>query len=328
MPEIVKVALHGVNGHQIHARLSGCAEALPVGLSCFPDESVPAELADTPRFDSLDDLLSGSEAGLIALCSPRRAGQAREAIACLEAGRHVYAEKPSAMNEEDLEAIIAAVERTGQLYVEMGGVYLQQPYQEMRRLVLDGAIGEVVQVFSQKCYPWHDRRPGDEAVDGGLTLQAGIYNTRFVEQIAGRCISGIRAVQTRLGNPKPESRCRLAVSMLMQLENGGTACAVANYLNPIKHRCWGYEILRIFGVDGIVESCAEQKHARLIRNGREPEQLDLSTPSRDLFELLIGRLLGRNELPLSMAEELSPTRWAIRARESARLADANPTNLA
>ncbi len=320
MSNVVKVALHGVNGHQIQSRFPGCPGAELVGLSAFPDERVPAALAGVPRFASLPELLAGSDAELVVLCSPRRAEQAGEAIACLEAGRHVYAEKPSALVETDLDAICAAADRSGRRYCEMGGVYGQQPYQEMRRLVQAGAIGEVVQVFSQKCYPWFDQRPADEAIDGGLLLQVGVYNARFVEHVAGRRIRAIQAVETRLGNPQPASECRMAVSMTMQLDNGGVASALANYLNPIQSRCWGYEILRLFGTAGIVESCADGGQARLLRRGQEPEALDLAAPNQDQFRLLIGNLLGQNELPMTMGDELAPTRWVIRARQASRQA--------
>jgi predicted dehydrogenase len=236
----------------------------------------------------------------------------------MEAGKHVYGEKPSAMTEADLDAIMATSRKTGMQYREMAATFVSQPYKEMRRLIQSGAIGTVVQVLSQKCYPWHARRPADEGVDGGLALQVGVYSTRFVEHVACVRIASIEMIETRLGNPDPDSQCRIAVSMIMRLENGGVASAVCNYLNPIQKLCWGYEILRVFGTLGILESNAEGQRARLLLTGQPPQELTLSEPSEDYFSLYLHSLLGGPAMTLTSEEELRPTRWAIRAKASGK----------
>jgi predicted dehydrogenase len=117
--ERIGVALYGGNGHQLrfekfrdhpHARLiavSGVRETNP------PD--------GIKVVAGLDALLADPAVGLVVLCSPRRADQARDAIRCLEAGRHVYAEKPSALTEAELDAILAAARRSGRRFREMAG---------------------------------------------------------------------------------------------------------------------------------------------------------------------------------------------------------------
>ena len=309
----MRVGLYGCNGHQVHDLLVNHPLAELTAAAAFPHDRIPSGLK--PReYSTLDRLLSDKDVQLVSLCSPRRADQARDAIRCLEAGKHVYAEKPSALNETDLDAILTTSRRTGLQYREMAGVLVTQPYKEMRRVIRSGAIGAVVQVLSQKCYPWADWRPGDEDVDGGLSLQVGVYSTRFIEHIACVRIASIELVETRLGNPVAGSECRMAVSMLMRLENGGVASAVCNYLNPIRHLCHGYEILRVFGTLGIIESNAENSHARLLLTGQPPHELTLSEPSGEYFTLYLESLLGGPAMPLSIEEELSPTRWVIRAK--------------
>jgi predicted dehydrogenase len=184
----------------------------------------------------------------------------------------------------------------------------------MRRLIRSGAIGTVVQVLAQKCYPWHDQRPADENIDGGLGLQAGVYATRFVEHIAGVRIAALDMVETKLGNPPSAGDCRRAVSIMMRLENGGVASAVCNYLNPIQKLCWGYEILRVFGTLGIVESNADGNRARLLLTGQPPQELAPKEPSEDYLTLFLSSLLGGPAMPLTSEEELSPTRWVIRGK--------------
>jgi predicted dehydrogenase len=308
------IGLYGTNGHQIEKLLAGHPRAQLIAVAAFGDRSIPAECGEVPRYATLEELLADARVEMVSLCSPRRADQAADAVKCLSAGRHVYGEKPSALLEEDLDLIINTVARTGFRYHEMGALELEQPYLAMRDCIRSGAIGEVVQVFVQKSYPWAEWRPKEESIDGGLATQAGIYPLRFLEQVAGLKATSVEIRETRLGNDHPGSDCRRAVSMLMTLENGGVASAICNYLNPSGHIAWGYEILRVFGTAGIVESNLLDGTARLLKPDAAPESLDTSAPASSNLALIIDSLLDATPLAMSLSDELSPTRWVIRAK--------------
>lgn len=286
-----------------------------MAVAAFDDRPIPAECGEVPHYTTLEELLANERVELVSLCSPRRADQAGDAVRCLLAGRHVYGEKPSALCEEDLDRIIATVAQTGFHYHEMGGVGLEQPYLAMRDCIRSGAIGEVVQVFIQKSYPWGDWRPKDEDIDGGLAKQVGVYPLRFLEQVAGLKVISLDIRETRLGNDHTGSDCRRAVSMLMALENGGVASAICNYLNPSSHIAWGYEILRVFGTAGIVESNLFDGTARLLQHNAAPEPLDTSAPAVLSLDLMIDSLLDGTPSCMSLTDELSPSRWIIRQRQ-------------
>ena len=66
----------------------------------------------------LDELLADPQVEIISLCSPRRADQARDAIRCLKAGKHVYAEKPAALTEWKLDEILTAAKESGREFHE------------------------------------------------------------------------------------------------------------------------------------------------------------------------------------------------------------------
>ena len=279
------VGIYGRNGHQIQ-------EVLAAG---HPEAVLAAES------ESLDELLGNPRVELVSLCSPRRADQARDAIRCLEVGKHVYAEKPCAMVEEELDEIIAVANATGRQFREMGGTYLQSPYREVRAAIRDGLIGEVAQVIAQKSYPWADWRPADEAVDGGLARQVGVYIARFVEHVAGQKIAAIELWETAR-----------AAAFLIRLENGGVASAICNYLNPMGPTRWGWESVRVFGSKGAIES----DPLRLIVTGQPPRELPVTAPVEDYFTLYARSLRGGTPMPMTLEEELSPTRWVIRAKKS------------
>lgn len=315
----IKVGLFGAVGHQIQNNLKDHPLAEIVALAGFSPEQIPEHLkaANVRVYPDLDTLLDDPEVQLVSFCSPRKDEQGHHVIRCLEAGKHAYAEKPCCMDEATLDQIIATARRTGRIFHEMTGVSLAQPYSTLHEIVMSGVIGEVIQVLSQKSYPWADWRPADERVDGGLAMQVGIYNTRFVEHVAGVKIKSIQMRETRLGNTIPGSQCRRAVSFLMELENGGLASAVSNYCCPAQPgwKKWGYESLIIFGSNGFVESLDSGRIGTLSVNGQEPTALDFSRPCRDYLDMFLGEIqTGKKVIPFSLEEEVSPTRWVIRAK--------------
>ena len=124
MIQSVNVALYGANGHQIHDVFVGYPHARLVATASFPRGKLPpAGLADGEirSYASLDEILNDPRVDVVSLCSPRRRDQASDAIRCLRAGKHVYAEKPSAMAEEDLDAILRAAAETVRVFREMAG---------------------------------------------------------------------------------------------------------------------------------------------------------------------------------------------------------------
>ncbi len=314
------IALYGTNAHQIQGLLRDYPGIRLVAVAEFPPERLPADLPgrDQVRFcQNLEELLADGSIDLISLCSPRRSEQPEHAIRCLRAGKHVYAEKPCALNEPELDSILSAATASGRKFREMAGSAFEQPYLEMRRLVAAGEIGEVVQVFAQKSYPYHDGRPRDEAVDGGLLRQVGIHALRFIEHVCGLRISEITARETPWGNPGP-GRLHMAASYMMKLENGALAVAIANYLNPKGgFGQWGNEHLRIFGTKGFVESTDAGQRTRLVLNDRDCGPLKLE-PARDYFHLYLDELLGRGPAPQDSETELHPTRMVIRAKLTAQ----------
>ncbi|OAM88197.1 Gfo/Idh/MocA family oxidoreductase [Termitidicoccus mucosus] len=320
VPQPVGVALYGANGHQIHGLLAARRDmARLCAVAGFPPEKLPPGLRarDGARVcANLDDLLADPRVELVSLCSPRRRDQALDAIRALRAGKHVYAEKPCAFSEPELDAILDAARENGRVFREMAGTAFLQPYLEMRRIVLSGILGRVVQVVAEKSYPWHDARPQDEDIDGGLIRQCAIHALRFVEHVACERIVSAGAIETRAGNPVAGGGSRIAACLMLGLASGGVAGIAANYLNPKGTGEWGYETLRILGEKGMVESTQGGAHTRLVVGDRDLGPLDTSQPGIEYLDTFLAQIRGRGAMPLSSEEELSPTRWVIRAKQS------------
>jgi predicted dehydrogenase len=314
----IGVGIYGGNGHQVHTLLEKSEMGALVAAAAFPAANLPktgGKAAPAP-YATLDELLADPVVDLVSLCSPRRRDQAADAIRCLRAGKHVYAEKPCAMEESDLDLILRAAQETGCAFHEMAGTAFGQPYYAMRGIVRAGTIGEIIQVTAEKSYPYHEDRPQDEDIDGGLIAQNAIHALRFIEHVAGVEIRSVHAAETTAGNPVPHGGLRMAAALLLTLENGGVASVTANYLNPRGTGVWGYETLRLFGTLGMIESLAGGRQTRLVVGEKDWGAIDATHPGIDYFEAYLRSLAGGAKMPLSLEEELSPTRWAIRARNA------------
>ena len=315
----IKIGLYGSNGHQVHNNLVNHPLGICLATAGIAPSIIPQPIRDNPAFteyQDLDALLNDDRLELIALCSPRRCDQAQQAIRCMESGKHVYAEKPCALNEPDLDAILETSKRTGMVFHEMAGTAFTQPYFAMREVVQSGVLGPIVQVLAQKSYPYHDRRPQDEDVDGGLLLQVGVHALRFIEHVAGEKVSEIYAIETQKGNPG-QGNLRMATSLMMRLHNGGVASVLCNYLNPPAFGIWGNEALRIFGTQGFVESVDGGTKTRLVLQDEDRGALPIDHGGYEYLDLFLNALLGQGEMPLSLEDEIHPTRVLIRAKADA-----------
>ncbi len=314
----IGIGLHGANGHQIYAQCQANPDVRVVAATGMP----PARLAelksswpDIAIGESLDELIDNPRVNFISLCSPRRADQAADAIRALQAGKHVYAEKPCAMTERELDAIMEAAANSEGRFHEMAGTAFAQPWLAMREVVQGGRLGTIVQILAQKSYPLFEGRPQDEQIDGGLTCQVGVHAYRWIEHVAGERIAEVRpAMETTLGNPVSGGQLRLASTSIMTLESGAIATVISNYLNPPGLGSWGNEMLRIFGTKGFVEATDGGSRTRLIIGKDDLGPLDLASPDVEWFDRFIDDILGRTPMPLSLEDELHPTCMVIRAR--------------
>lgn len=306
------VGLYGANGHQVSEDRIRQAGGRLVGV-CGIQGGLYREQVKVYR--DLDELLEDPGIGLVCVCSPKRNDQAEDIRKIIRRGKHVYAEKPCVMREEDLDEILALARERRVILCEMADSMFEGPYNRAREIAQKGMLGEIVQVFVQKSYPYADFRPQDEDVDGGLLLQSAVYGARFAEHIAGERICRIAgAAETSLGNPA-EGNLRMAATLQMILENGGIATVIANYLNQPGVGIWGNEELRIFGTKGFLKTNMEDASVDVYVG---EEHLHVASHAQEgLFERLIKYLNGGEPFPYDADYLTHPTRMVLRAKKEA-----------
>jgi predicted dehydrogenase len=116
-------------------------------------------------------------------------------VAALDAGKHVLCEKPLALTVAEVDAIIAASERSGRIAVE-AFTYLHHPQTlKVLELVRSGALG-TVQVVSA-AFSFFLTYPSDPRIDpelgGGSLWDVGCYPVSISRRIAGEEPSAVAA---------------------------------------------------------------------------------------------------------------------------------------
>lgn len=316
---VIQIGLYGFNGHQLHVDLPENVRARVAGAATGPGESEREFPEGVKVFPHLDAMISDPEIDLVSLCSARRQDQAEEAIRCLKAGKHVLAEKPCAFDTATLERILKTAEENNRVFREMAASELHPSIQAIRRQVESGALGTIVHVQAHKSYPWHDRRPQDMGVDGGLVRQVGIHAVRFIHGVSGLRIKSIEGRSTGLGNPEAGS-IQMAASFSLELENGAVGSVNLNYLNPTNFGSWGNDQVRIFGTKGMAESVDGLKKNALYVPG-QCESTDLPVPddlcSSLYIEHLVNFLLDQTPMPTPFEDEMAMTRAMLALHKAA-----------
>lgn len=211
------------------------------------------------------DLLSDSDVDVVSITTPNRF-HAEMAIAALEAGKHVWCEKPMATSLADAERMETAARRSGKVAI-IGYNYIQNPVmRHIRSLVEEGAIGAVNQVRVEMdedfmADPDAPFSPRSERASGyGALDDFAVHTLSLLWNLFGHAAS----VMTDLGKPYADrpleesgsaSAGRRAVenhdqaNVLMRLEGGIPVVLMVN------RAAWGRKgriSLQIFGSRGAI----------------------------------------------------------------------------
>lgn len=319
----IKVGMFGINGHQIHELLvdnerACCGAVAEIEKSLLP-EAIQNDQS-VKYYDTFEEMIADDALDIISICSPVRKDQEWQTIAALKAGKHVYSEKPSAFSDEKLDEIIATAKENNVKFHEMGGTCFEDPFMSMKDIVDSGILGEIVQVYAQKSYPYHERRPQDDTTDGGLIRWVGIHATRFIEHTTGIKINKIFSVETNHANPVKGGGMATAASVMMTLDNGAVGCMNINYLNhKLPLGTWGNEHLRIWGTEGWIEGINGMQETHIyLRDGRS-EEIKMNYPGMTdagYFEFVLDEIIDGKPMPISLEDELHPLRAVIRAKNN------------
>ncbi|WP_299005502.1 oxidoreductase [uncultured Caulobacter sp.] len=147
---ILNVALvgYGYVGRTFHAPLIAATPGLALATVVSSDPAkVAADHPDVRVVDELDAALADPAIELVVIATPN-ALHAPQAIAALEAGKHVVVDKPFALSAAEARAMANAAERAGALLTVFHNRRWDSDFLTLQRLIAEGVLGQVVQYES------------------------------------------------------------------------------------------------------------------------------------------------------------------------------------
>ena len=290
---------------------------------CEVEESLARRRADEFGFETATTdwkkLVADPKVGVVSITSPTDL-HAPMAVAALEAGKHVWCEKPMAPKLADAERMAAAARASGKTAV-LGYNYIQSPaIRYVARLLQHGAIGRVTQFriemdedfMADPEAPFHWR---SEASSGyGALNDFAVHPMSLLANLLGLP----REVFGEMGKPypdRPHGPRRRAVetfdiaTALLRMEGGALGSIQVN-------RCaWGRKgriALQIYGDRGAIAFDQERFNEVGVYLADGPAEgqgfktvlMGPSHPPYDRFVPAPGHQLGFNELKVVEAREL------------------------
>lgn len=141
-----------------------------------------------PKACSVEELLADSSVELIInLTIPQAHAQVSRAI--LEAGKHVYSEKPLALNRDEGASILTLAQQKGLLVGCAPDTFLGGGVQTCRKLIDEGAIGRPVAATAFMCIhgheSWHPNPDFYYKAGGGPMFDMGPYYLTALVNLLG-----------------------------------------------------------------------------------------------------------------------------------------------
>ncbi|MCH1531893.1 MAG: Gfo/Idh/MocA family oxidoreductase, partial [Planktomarina temperata] len=161
-------AIHAAKG----AVLSAVASRTPQSVAPFKDFA-----AGCRAVMGYDALIADPDIDAIYIPLPHHM-HVEWTVKALNAGKHVLAEKPIAMQADDFDRLIAARDASGLLAAEAYMIVHHPQWQRARQMVADGAIGRVIHITGGFSYDNSDDPQNirnQAATGGGGMRDIGVY---------------------------------------------------------------------------------------------------------------------------------------------------------
>jgi phthalate 4,5-cis-dihydrodiol dehydrogenase len=152
---------------------------------------------------------------------------AEHAISVMEAGKHVMAEKPMALNLDDCDRMIATAERKKVKLMVAHTRSFNPPIRKMREIVGSGRLGRVTQVHTVRYSPWllRPREPVEinTELGGGVCYRQAPHQVDIARLLGGGLVKSVRA---HAGRWSPDNATEGNYSALLEFAGGASATLI------------------------------------------------------------------------------------------------------
>ena len=191
---VLRVGVAGLGrlGQRHAAALAYNTPGCKLVAACSPVEAERAyareQLGVEAVYNDLDALLQDKNVDAVVLVTPTSL-HADQTIAALQAGKHVFVEKPLALNVPDCERVLAVAEKHPELVAMVGFVRrFDASYQAAHASISSGEIGKPFLVRSQTC----DQNDPEgffvkfAPTSGGIFMDCSVHDIDLARWMLGR----------------------------------------------------------------------------------------------------------------------------------------------
>jgi predicted dehydrogenase len=143
-------------------------------------QSVAGRFGNPGCHPDLDSLLSDSTIDVVAVCTPSQY-HAEYALKAIDAGKHVFVEKPLALSLEDCELLVKAA-KTAQGFVTVGfNLRYHHLVLRAKKIIRSGRLGHISLIRSVACGNWRAHGPiadwrKQSKSGGGVLFELGVHH--------------------------------------------------------------------------------------------------------------------------------------------------------
>ncbi len=306
----------GIQGHPEAAVVALC------GRSPERRQAQAARFGVPETYGDYEELIARANVDAVTISTPNR-WHHPIARAALQAGKHVFCEKPLALNHAESAELLDLAERRGLVHQVAFTFRFLYAAHEAQRLVRGGAIGTVRRILavtegSGAMRPGAQARwRNDAALSGyGLLGDMGSHLADLARFVTGGEFGAVRGAQWRIGTPERPDGDRPGAVRAVTADDeaealcdfwaggagGEPACATlrVSSLNPPPHRNY-VEFVGDGGYIRLAYSRGDTDTLALGRAGAAPEALPLPAgaapaPNHCLFKMMgafVEACLGR-----------------------------------
>lgn len=238
------------------------------------------------------------------------------ATEALERGMHVFVEKPVATTLDDLRMVKEAYRRSNTHLAAMFGSRCDAWYRTVRKLVMEGKIGDIRMMNAQKSYKLGKREElyWNRKTSGGTVPWVGSHAIDWMNDLCGEPFQSVYASHSSKDN---HGHGDLEMTGLCHFKFGNEifGSVSIDYLRPRQAPSHDDDRIRIAGTKGVLEVL--HGNVLLINEDRAGVQEVPLLPARELFAEFMGQVSGDENCSVSAEQSFMVTEASLKARMSA-----------
>ncbi|MEW6751027.1 MAG: Gfo/Idh/MocA family oxidoreductase [Candidatus Latescibacterota bacterium] len=267
MIELAMIGCGGMGHH--HARIFSRMPAVRITGVCdlIADKAKSvAEITGAPWTQRFDEVLGDCQA--VWVCT-EPFNRLEIVTAAAQAGKHIFTEKPICLDPAQADAMIAAAERAGVVYMLGYVLRFTQPFRIMRDCFAAGQLGQLVSVWTRRWFHVDMREGrwyGHQAQSGGVVLDLASHDLNWMQWIGGP----VASVYCRTGRTHADLDADEHGQVMLAFAGGGTGHVETSWWPYL-----GESHIGIVGTTGAIIASRDGKVRRRLEGGEE-EELDVA----------------------------------------------------